>query len=830
MFMHQDKCGAFDQVKADSDSANKDSRKMTNTNKTSFTLKNLLRFTLISLALSLGLNAHAALTDFSEDQQADYRTIAEALSVVNNAPYTAETISDQTYWVDAANGIDDFSRTGQIDQPWKSIVWAINNIPYEKQTANIVVRSGVYAPVVLYIGEERGGDASAASPFNLIAFPNETVMLDGANVADNGALISVAGAAHVTISGFELSNISGTGKSAIYINNASLIKISGNEIRNSQWTTSAEDAAYPTLSDRFNGIAVVGESFDITIENNNLHDLVTGYGEPILVVEPALASLSGNILSDNDADVFDNQQYYVSSDGDDEAGVGSLEKPWKTIHKALFSIPYAEDNATVNIRAGTYQIPTALYFEALRGGSEGKYFTVQAYSNEAVVIDGGLLDQPFSAMVSFSSAAYVRIKGLTFTNLYGPKSAIYMEGSSHHIELIENTLHGMSWADDASEDESNPQPSDNLNPIAVIGNNAELAMHNIVIRGNELYDIVPGYSEGIKIVGNVTDFLVEQNTIHNIANIGIVAAGNYTWVVDAAGIRIPDEVNHARDGIIRKNTVSYAVSPVANSAGIYLDGAHNVLVEHNISHHNSVGFSVGCEQPGTSENNTVRYNVAYQNDDAGLVVGTIHASASVSNTTVEFNEFKQNYQNGEWGGELTIQQTDGLTIQNNLFVSRSDLMLIAAQAATNLTIDNNLYFGASANADSAIFDWGGITGTSYIGLTNFQEATCYDLNSLYQDADSISYLEALVEQTATSDTDASSQHRAHGHKKHSKSKQYRGKGKKTGHHKKATAVTSVCSAGSQTEDNAESNGHKPKHSGSRKQSRHRSQQHSSNTN
>ena len=264
---------------------------MTKTNKRRFTLKRFLGFSLLGLALSISLSAQAALTDFSAEQQASYQTIAAALSVVNNAPHSADSISEQTYWIDATNGIDDPSRTGQIDQPWKSITWAMNNVPYDIQSANIVVRGGVYAPAVLYIGEERGGDASASSPFNLIAFPDENVMLDGANVAENGALISIAGAANVTISGFEMSNISGAGKSGIYINNSSLITLSGNEIRNSQWTTSAEDAAYPTLSDRFNGIAVVGDSYDITIENNSLHDLVTGYGEPILVLAHALATL-----------------------------------------------------------------------------------------------------------------------------------------------------------------------------------------------------------------------------------------------------------------------------------------------------------------------------------------------------------------------------------------------------------------------------------------------------------------------------------------------------------------------------------------------------------
>lgn len=219
----------------------------------------------------------------------------------------------------------------------------------------------------------------------------------------------------------------------------------------------------------------------------------------------------------------------------------------------------------------------------------------------------------------------------------------------------------MTWVEDeASQDANDPLPSDNLNPIAVIGNNATQAINNIVIRGNELANIVPGYSEGIKIVGNVSDFVVAKNYIHHITNIGIVAAGNYPWIEDSSGVGIPNEVNHARNGVIRNNIVHDAVSPVANSAGIYLDGALNVTVSGNTSYNNSVGFSVGSEQPGDATGNTLRRNVAYDNTDPGLVVGTIHEGAVVRDTTIASNEFRNNYSKGGYGGEMTIQAVDGL--------------------------------------------------------------------------------------------------------------------------------------------------------------------------
>ncbi|MGB1311547.1 MAG: right-handed parallel beta-helix repeat-containing protein, partial [Leucothrix sp.] len=335
------------------------------------------------------------------------------------------------------------------------------------------------------------------------------------------------------------------------------------------------------------------------------------------------------------------------------------------------------------------------------------------------------------------------IKGLTFANLKGPKSAIYIAGTSHHIRIINNVLRDMTWVDEASEDENNPKPSDNLNPIAVIGNHPTQPVNNIFIRGNQLSEIVPGYSEGIKIVGNVTDFVVAKNHIHNIANIGIVAAGNYTWIKDSSGKPIPAEVNHARDGVIRNNVVHNAVSPIANSAGIYLDGARNVMVRGNTSYNNSVGFSVGSEQPGDASGNTLKRNIAYGNTDAGLVVGTVHADAVVNDTTIVNNEFRNNYTKGEYGGEMTIQSVNGLKVRSNLFSSRSDVIVVVSQPSNDLELDNNLYYGASNDPDVAVFDWGGMTGMSYVGMRNFQAATCQDLKSIYQDAETIKYLDRI---------------------------------------------------------------------------------------
>ena len=694
------------------------------------------------LILTIASPAQAALSDFTIEEQLAYDVVATELTNVNGVKHLALNIEPETYWVDAINGVDADTETGKINRPWKSISFAMCRVPYEKDTANIVVREGTYTPEVLYFEQQRGGKLEFDSPFNLMAYPGERVVIDGTNV--KSALVSIVDAQKITISGLEFSNVLGAGKFVIYINDSSDIVFTNNLITNAKWTNDADEAESPTLADRLNTIAVLGSSTNIMINNNTLRNLVTGYGEPILIADTATANVINNTITDVDPDTFSGQRYFVSLDGSDDNDSGTKDKPWKTIHKALFNIPSDEDDATIVIREGTYQIPDSIFIQGIRGGANGKYFTIKAYRDEEVIIDGSLIPTD-AAMVSISSAAYVRIKGLTFANLKGQKSGIFISGASNHIRIINNTLRDMTWvADEATQFAQSPGAGDNLNPIAVIGNNATQPIHNIVIRGNELTNIVPGYSEGIKIVGNVTDFVVAKNHVHHIANIGIVAAGNYAWV------GIPSEVNHARNGVIRDNLVHHADSPVANSAGIYLDGARNVTVWGNTSYNNSVGFSVGSEQPGDATGNTLRRNVAYDNTDAGLVVGTIHEGAVVRDTTIASNEFRNNYSKGGYGGEMTIQAVDGLKVHNNLFSSRSDVIVVvpylqelSQPTTTNLTLDSNLYYGSSNNPDAAIFNWEGVDSTSYTGLRQYQAGTCNDLRSVYQDAKTVKYFERL---------------------------------------------------------------------------------------
>jgi len=228
-------------------------------------------------------------------------------------------------------------------------------------------------------------------------------------------------------------------------------------------------------------------------------------------------------------------RYFVSQSGDDNDGTGTQDNPWRTIHNALSSIPLEQDDAAIFIGGGNYKITSTLLFDATRGGSDGKIFTLAALENEEVIIDGSLLIEQFGAMVKFASAAHIRLQGLTFENLCGNKSAILIDGNSHDITITDNVIRHMTWIDSIDQDKYNPSPSNNLNPIAVVGNHPDQPIMNIEISGNELYDIVPGYSEGITIVGNVTDFVVANNHIRDIAMISQILASSQR--VTTAGLQ-----------------------------------------------------------------------------------------------------------------------------------------------------------------------------------------------------------------------------------------------------------------------------------------------------
>lgn len=421
----------------------------------------------------------------------------------------------------------------------------------------------------------------------------------------------------------------------------------------------------------------------------------------------------------------DSAQYYVSTNGSDDTGDGSIDNPWLTVQKALYTVPFDVDAADINLREGTYILSSTLYIDEFRGGSESGVFRIKNYDEEVAILDGTNIGD-YGAMITVASAHYVAIEGVELTNLIGNKTGIQITGDSSNIDIHQNRIYNMHWTVD-EEDAGAPESSDNLNPVVILGNQTT-PLSSISFTENTMFNLTTGWSEAVKVVGNVDGFLIEDNTIYDVTNICIVAAGNYDWVglSDA-------ELNHARNGIIRNNETADCVSPIAASAGIYADGARNLLIADNYSHHNTVGFSIGSEQPGDASGIILTGNNATYNTQAGLVLGTFTDGATVSGIQVTKNKFLGNYTDTVYGGApIIFSNAENVTISHNDISSINQYMITASGSVSNLNINRNNYESTLVDETEAVFAWGGISGEDYYSFESYQLATGHDNRSSFE--------------------------------------------------------------------------------------------------
>jgi hypothetical protein len=84
--------------------------------------------------------------------------------------------------------------------------------------------------------------------------------------------------------------------------------------------------------------------------------------------------------------------YFVSSKGSDKNN-GSFKSPFRTIEKAQQKAREVNGEAIIILRGGEYRLTKPLLFTS-QDGNENKRLTLRSYSNERVVISGGILLNP----------------------------------------------------------------------------------------------------------------------------------------------------------------------------------------------------------------------------------------------------------------------------------------------------------------------------------------------------------------------------------------------------------------------------------------------------
>ncbi len=402
------------------------------------------------------------------------------------------------------------------------------------------------------------------------------------------------------------------------------------------------------------------------------------------------------------------QAYYVSPAGSD-GGDGSAASPWQHIGYALRQLRSGD---TLLLMDGVYNEKIEIPRSNL---------TIRALHPRAAVLDGTGLTRD-EAMIRIENLDDIRIQGLEIrNNVMNDAIGIYIGGSGHSISVSDCYIHDIHFSADpqaAVNEQTNAQG------IIVYGTDTT-ACSGIYITGNELAHCRLGYSEGIALNGNVENFVVADNYVHHLTNIGIdIIGGEETCPVDSLDV--------ARNGLVAGNRVEYCLSAYDSSAGIYVDGGHNVRIFYNRCAHNNYGIEVGCENRGKEARNiVVRNNFLLRNTETGLALGGYDypgGSGKVRDCEIANNTFWMNDSLQTGSGSLFLTYAENCRLQNNLFVTDTDDLLYAENEQPGLVMDYNLYYDTDGDDTDNGFDF---DGTAYTGLAGFRSGTGLEIHGFY---------------------------------------------------------------------------------------------------
>ncbi|MCC6850009.1 MAG: chromate efflux transporter [Deltaproteobacteria bacterium] len=359
----------------------------------------------------------------------------------------------------------------------------------------------------------------------------------------------------------------------------------------------------------------------------------------------------------------------------------------------------------------------APYFERLvfprSGNAVDGFVTLEAAPGERPVLDGmGVAGD--QSMILIESRSYVRVVGFEIRNNLGVTdgSGIRILGSGSHLELRDNRIHDMR--------------GQNAMGITVYATDPA-PVSDLVIDGNEVYDCEPATSEAIVLNGNVDGFVVSDNHVHDVDNIGIDCIGGETDIQ-------PDPAKVCRNGVIRGNRVERARSSYGGgfAAGIYVDGGRDVVIENNVVTECDVGMEIGAENGGTVTSGiVVRNNVLHANDKAGLGFGGYASyTGRVRDCSFTGNTLYKNDTLGAGFGELWIQYAEDNVVRSNVvYATGQNKLLVSEYGNVHTTLDDNVWW-ADAGAAAARFSW---NAAEYVGFAAYRAGTGQDAGSIFAD-------------------------------------------------------------------------------------------------
>ena len=330
-------------------------------------------------------------------------------------------------------------------------------------------------------------------------------------------------------------------------------------------------------------------------------------------------------------------------------------------------------------------------------------------------------------MIEIDGQHDVVIEGLEITGYRSDVSGevpigVFVTGESRDVRLAGLTIHDLGTTFDGRN-------GGDAHGIAVYGTSPVQPISGVEIVDSELYDLSLGSSEALVLNGNVKDFLVEGNQVHDTNNIGID-------VIGFEGTTSDPSVDQARDGVIRGNEV-WNIDSKGNPAygddrsadGIYVDGGRDVLVEGNVIHDVNIGIELASEHAGRATRNiTVRNNLVYDTTAIGLAIGGYdRRRGSTENCTLVNNTVVRSA-----GPALLVQfDTRDNMVANNVIVAGDSHVFVENQYRENVgNIFDYNQFWAEDGSDRGTWQW---RGKEYDTFEEWRAASGNDRHSMFAD-------------------------------------------------------------------------------------------------
>jgi hypothetical protein len=428
-----------------------------------------------------------------------------------------------------------------------------------------------------------------------------------------------------------------------------------------------------------------------------------------------------------------NSSFYVATTGAD-SNPGTQAAPWRTIQHAADTL---RAGSTVNVRSGVYEELVSI--NASGNASDG-FITFQSYPGETAILDAvHLTPTERQAVLTVYNQRYVRIVGFEIRNFHTAEHrltplGISVMGSGSHIELLNNNVHHI---EQTFEGRDGPGHGANGFGIAVYGTDAKTPISELVIDGNEVHHLKTGSSESLVVNGNVTNFRITHNVVHDNNNIGIDVIGFEHTAPDPA-------VDQARDGVVSGNLVynitsrgNPAYQNEENSDGIYVDGGTRILIERNVMHDVDFGIELASEHKDRATSYiTARNNLIYHCHTAGVSIGGYAPERGhTDHSTVVNNTLYDNDTSGTGSGEFQMQWNMADDVFSNNIVYAGSRCLIAVNKSQvdkkrpPVAIDHNLYYCASGSKASKWEE----SSDHLTGFDNYVQATGNDRHSRFLD-------------------------------------------------------------------------------------------------